>query len=125
MSHLSFPYKGYGVYLAAVQPSKRARGGHTRSMQIIKDNRIVKQIRYDIKDPYGYAKASKKACKFIDKKLANDAITTKIKEERDNLIHKASSGAQLSAIEQTKLECILSVTRNMINHGLMTIKKTL
>lgn len=59
MAHKSFEYKGYGIWLAAFQPSKKRAGGHTRSLQIIKDSMIKKQIRYDTNDEYGFSKAYK------------------------------------------------------------------
>lgn len=69
----SFTYKGYAVFLAATQPSKRKRGGKMRSMQIRTmlgcGSRILKTIRYDTTDPYAFGKASEKATKWIDEKI--------------------------------------------------------
>jgi hypothetical protein len=67
MAHKSFSYKGFDIYLAALQPSKLRRGGRQRSLQVQRDSRIRKNIRFDLSDPYGYSKASKKACDWIDK----------------------------------------------------------
>jgi hypothetical protein len=69
MAHKSFSYKGYDIYLAALQPSKLARGGVYRSMQVMKGSIIVKNIRYKRLDPDAYSKASKKATNWIDEKL--------------------------------------------------------
>jgi hypothetical protein len=71
MAHKSFSYRGYDIYLAAKQPSKAARGGTMRTMQVcwptIDGGRMVKkQIRYDTTDVYAFSKASEKAKKWID-----------------------------------------------------------
>jgi len=66
MAHKSFSYKGYDIYLAAIQASKRARGGYLRTMQVRKGNVIKKQIRYDTRNTYAHAVASEKATKWID-----------------------------------------------------------
>jgi hypothetical protein len=69
MSHKSFSYKGYDIYLAAVQASKRERGGTIRSLQVRKDNVIVKSFRYKFTDPYAFGQASIKATKWIDERI--------------------------------------------------------
>jgi hypothetical protein len=71
MAHYSFSYKGYSIWLANIQPSKRARGGHTRSMQVRQGNIIKKNIRYDTRDTYAFGVASKKATKWIDEQLSD------------------------------------------------------
>jgi hypothetical protein len=66
MAHKSFSYKGYDIYLAAIQPSKVARGGKKRTLQVRHGSLIKKSIRYDRTDPYAYSEASKKATDWID-----------------------------------------------------------
>ena len=70
MAHHSFNYKGYEIWLAAIQASKRARGGHTRTLQVrLKSGncyQIKKSVRYDINDVDGFGNASKKATDWID-----------------------------------------------------------
>lgn len=69
MATLLFKYRSYEVWLAAFQPSKERRGGHTRSLQIRKNSMVKKTIRYDTYDVYGFSKASKKATDWIDEQL--------------------------------------------------------
>lgn len=64
-------YKGYAIRLAAFQPSKVRRGGHTRSVQIVKKEGfaglIVKSIRYDFhKGTHISTGTLKKAREWID-----------------------------------------------------------
>lgn len=71
MAHKSFSYRGYDIYLATKQPSKAARGGKMRTMQVcwplLEGGYLVKkQIRYDTTDVHGFSKASEKATKWID-----------------------------------------------------------
>jgi len=72
MAHKSFSYKGYDIYMAALQPSKARLGGTERSLQVRKDSIIKKNIRFKTGDVYGFAKASKIATDWIDQKLKND-----------------------------------------------------
>lgn len=66
MAHKSFSYKGYDIWVASLQPSKIARGGKERSLQVRKGSIIVKNIRYKRLDPNAFGEASKKATKWID-----------------------------------------------------------
>lgn len=74
MAHKSFSYKGYDIWVASFQPSKRARGGTTRTLQICLPaaaggRMIKKQIRCDTSNVYWFAEASKKAEAWVDKQL--------------------------------------------------------
>jgi hypothetical protein len=73
MAHKSFSHKGYDIYIAAFQPSKRARGGTTRTLQICLTanggRMIKKKIKYDSTNAYAFGEASEKAVKWIEQQL--------------------------------------------------------
>jgi hypothetical protein len=57
-----FVLNGYEVFNAAFQPAKK---GVERSIQVRKNNQVVKNIRYKCTEDLGLAKASRKAKEWI------------------------------------------------------------
>ena len=71
MAHKSFSHKGYDIWIASKQPSKAARGGTKRSLQVCLPmpdgaRMIKKQIIVDATKPNWFTLASEKAVKWID-----------------------------------------------------------
>lgn len=67
-------YKRYGIRLAAFQPSKRRAGGYMRSLQVMNEGLIVKQVRCDTRVIGWRAQGVQKCKDWIDKQIAGPIL---------------------------------------------------